>query len=174
MSISYIYKITNIINGSIYVGQTTQKDIYVRFNQHLKEARGTRSNMILIKAIRKYGEENFKIEELDRVSPHSQEVLDEKEIYYIEKLKATVSPNYNMKTGGSSGSNLRGVYGIDVARSIANDIKNTKETFSEIASRYNVPSSYVSDINCGEVFPILSDIYPISDRNTKRFFRSLK
>lgn len=57
-----IYKITNILNGKIYIGQTT-KSIEKRFGQH-KCATGNRNSSIS-SSIRKYGEENFSIEIID-------------------------------------------------------------------------------------------------------------
>ena len=57
----YIYKITNLINGKIYIGQT-RFNVQRRFHQHLYEAKKGELNFPLYSAIRKYGEENFKIE----------------------------------------------------------------------------------------------------------------
>ena len=56
-----IYKITNKINGKIYIGQTA-KSIKERFNQHcLKWSCCTKFKY----AINKYGKENFIIEQID-------------------------------------------------------------------------------------------------------------
>jgi len=60
---AFIYKITNNINQKFYIGFTGQKIPMRRFNQHLSSARSERkNNQPIIRAIRKYGEENFSFE----------------------------------------------------------------------------------------------------------------
>lgn len=56
----YIYKITNLINDKVYIGQTTTT-INNRWSQH-KTHKDKRSH--LRSALDKYGIENFKIEEV--------------------------------------------------------------------------------------------------------------
>ena len=56
-----IYKITNKINGKVYIGLTTQTLEY-RWGRHLTEGRNINNNKHLYKAMRKYGENNFVIE----------------------------------------------------------------------------------------------------------------
>ena len=63
----YIYKITNLINGKIYVGKS--KNPKVRWRQHKSHSK--KRNTKLYYAMRKYGIENFifeVLEELARVS----------------------------------------------------------------------------------------------------------
>jgi group I intron endonuclease len=63
-----IYKITNKLNGKIYVGQTI-KSLEDRFQKHCC---GTSAkdkyhfNMAIKKAIRKYGKDNFTIELIEK------------------------------------------------------------------------------------------------------------
>ena len=93
-----IYKITNKINGKIYVGQSI--DIEERWKQHEYKAFNTNSNAYnsaIHQAFRKYGVENFEYQVIELCSV---EELDEKEIYWIDKLD-TLSPNgYNILPGG--------------------------------------------------------------------------
>lgn len=87
-----VYKTTNLINGKFYVGKHTRDDpTYLG------------SGVILHRAIRKYGLENFKRETLCECE--SEEELDEKERYWIEKLEARIK-GYNIGQGGSGGDNL--------------------------------------------------------------------
>lgn len=56
-----IYKITNQINGKIYIGQTKYTSEW-RWKTHLRDAFDEKSqnyNVILHRAIRKYGIENL-------------------------------------------------------------------------------------------------------------------
>ena len=95
----FIYKITNQINKKIYIGKTIFS-ITHRFNQHLWESFNSKCNgynFILHKAIRKYGKENFKIELIEEFS---NELLDEREQYWIEKLNSKIPYGYNMTLGG--------------------------------------------------------------------------
>ena len=60
----YIYKITNKINNKIYIGQTN-RTIEIRWKEH---CRHLNSNMPICRAIKKYGESNFLVEELEECS----------------------------------------------------------------------------------------------------------
>ena len=77
----YIYKVTNIINGKLYIGQTT-RFIQDRWERHINDALSNRLDTHFARAIRKYGPENFVVEQIDVAS--SQEELNEKEIYWIK------------------------------------------------------------------------------------------
>ena len=90
-----IYKITNKINGKVYIGQTI-KTLERRWKQHCTRAKNKR--YALCEAIKKYGKENFTVEQIDVAC--SRDELDTKEIYWI-KFYDSMSPNgYNMTGGG--------------------------------------------------------------------------
>lgn len=83
-----IYKTTNLINGKIYVGKDSKNK---------KSYYG--SGLILNKAIKKYGKENFIKEILEECSTHDE--LCEREIYWIKKLDArNLDIGYNLAYGG--------------------------------------------------------------------------
>ena len=89
-----IYKITNKINGKSYIGQTT-KDAQIRWKQHCKCASHCHA---LSSAIKKYGKDNFTIEEICIAS--DLEDLNKKESNYIIEFN-TLAPNgYNLTSGG--------------------------------------------------------------------------
>ena len=72
----YIYCVTCLPTGKLYFGQTV-KSIYSRFNLHLICARKG-SHYKFHRAIRKYGEENFLVEEVLTVSAPTKEELKAK------------------------------------------------------------------------------------------------
>lgn len=94
---SGIYKIENIVNGKIYIGQS--KQIRQRWSDHKKELRHNRhKNEYLQRAWNKYGEKNFKHEVIELCS---EEELDEKECYYIELYETfNNDKGYNLTAGG--------------------------------------------------------------------------
>ena len=75
----FIYKITNKVNGKVYIGQT-RFTIEHRFNQHKRNFNIEHRNQPLYKAFAKYGIENFEVEEVENVEI---EKLDEREKYWI-------------------------------------------------------------------------------------------
>lgn len=99
MIYGYIYKITNLINNKIYIGQAI--DIQHRWWGHLNCAK-KQVNTFLYKAIRKYGENNFIVEQID--SANTKEELDSKEIYWIRELGSNHPEiGYNLTAGGTGG-----------------------------------------------------------------------
>lgn len=95
MSYGKVYKITNLLNKKCYVGITT-KTLEERFQAHLDRAIVERS--AVQKALKKYGKENFTIEELDTAS--TKEELFDREFYWIEKLNTFKGYGYNLTAGG--------------------------------------------------------------------------
>jgi len=92
-----IYKIENIINGKIYIGQST--NIPTRWARHKKEA----SNIHLKNSIEKHGIENFNFTILEEC-PYER--LDEREIFYISKYDS-YNKGYNKTTGGGQFRNRK-------------------------------------------------------------------
>ena len=96
--ITGIYKITNLANGHYYIGQAV--DIKARFREHRFAARHIEHkdhNSPVHRALCKYGCENFSYELLEECSRCQ---LDEREVYWIDKLKARENGNYNILAGG--------------------------------------------------------------------------
>lgn len=87
-----IYKLTNKVNGKIYVGQTV-RTAEERFKQH-KYCKTS----LIGKAIHKYGAENFSIEVLAECK--TREELDEMEIFFIAYFDCIVPKGYNLTKGG--------------------------------------------------------------------------
>lgn len=94
----FIYKITNKINGKIYIGQTIQS-LEKRWNQHKYESVTYRKNQPLHNAMRKYDIDNFIIEEIDGANSLSE--LNYKEWLLIYQFNSLVPNGYNSKEGGN-------------------------------------------------------------------------
>lgn len=96
-----IYKITNKINGKIYIGQTV-KSIETRMNEHFLNA-DLNKKFYLSKAIRKFGKESFAIESIDYA--YTKKDINEKEMYWIKYYKSNNRLyGYNMTNGGEGGN----------------------------------------------------------------------
>lgn len=136
MSYGIIYKITNLINGKCYVGQTKGSLDY-RWYHHCHKS----SKCLGIhNAIIKYGKENFRIEEID--SATTKDELNFKEAYWINKLN-TISPcGYNLKTGGNDCT-----YSKESRQKMSKSIKEhwKKEVFptSKLIYQYKLDGSFV-------------------------------
>lgn len=99
----WIYKITNIQNNKVYIGQTI-RPIEHRLNRHFTDALNNILDTNFARAIRKYGKESFIIESIDTAS--SQEELTKKEQYWI-RFYNSVEDGYNetdatSKCGGNT------------------------------------------------------------------------
>lgn len=98
----YIYKITNRINGKIYIGQTT-KSIEYRFEQHKRTAKRKLSfTSYLYRAMNECGLDNFDVEELQTCD--TREELDKAEQHWITHFCSQNSDiGYNILEGGRGG-----------------------------------------------------------------------
>ena len=93
-----VYKITNLINGKIYIG-ITKRNPKVRFNEHF-----VNKKELLFRAKEKYGKENFTLEIIEK--DLSEEEIDEKERYYIKFYNSLVPNGYNLSVGGMCNKNI--------------------------------------------------------------------
>ena len=91
---AYIYKITNNINGKIYVGKT-EFSIEKRFAEHKKDScYETKEKRPLYAAFQKYGIENFSISLIEETDNP-----EEREQYWIKELNS-FHYGYNATLGG--------------------------------------------------------------------------
>lgn len=90
-----IYKITNLTNGKVYIGQTT-KSVEQRWKWHIAH----KGCKFLNRAIKKYGKENFIIEEV--YTAFTREELNISEKYFIKQFNTLVPNGYNICVGGNA------------------------------------------------------------------------
>lgn len=97
-----IYKVTNNINGCIYIGQTTLS-LEERKYKHEQESRNRyRKTVKFHNALLKYGFDNFTWEVVKEYD--TQEELDYFEKYYIQLYNSCDRAlGYNLKYGGRTG-----------------------------------------------------------------------
>lgn len=97
-----IYKITNRINGKVYIGQT-KNSLARRFYIHCRRSSCCKK---LKYAIGKYGKENFTINQIDHA--HNQNEADNKERFWIKNYKATQDKyGYNILDGGHNPTSIK-------------------------------------------------------------------
>lgn len=73
-----IYKITNKINGMVYIGRTS-KSIEERWKVHCHNVKSKHACFKFQKAIAEFGAENFTVEQIDVAA--TKEEADAKEVY---------------------------------------------------------------------------------------------
>lgn len=129
---AYIYKITNDINGKIYIGKT-QFAIEKRFQEHCKDAfRSRMEKRPLYSAMRKYGIEHFSIELVEETDQP-----EEREKYWIEYY-GSFKNGYNATKGGDG----KPYIDYDLVVSTYAELQSREET----AKRLNISPHSVSYI----------------------------
>lgn len=97
-----IYKVTNLVNNKIYIGQSVNS-LQHRKSEHYKDAKRLNRNTVYFhNALLKYNKEDFRWEIVD--NSNSIEELNAKEIYWISYYNSTnKEKGYNLKAGGNGG-----------------------------------------------------------------------
>ena len=99
----WIYKVTNQINGKMYIGKTEYLNPIKRWKEHCKDyKRRKMEKRPLYNAMNKYGLQNFVFEPIEQVENGDE--LCEREMYYIDKFRTYVGfkdcNGYNGTLGG--------------------------------------------------------------------------
>lgn len=160
-----IYKITNKVNGKVYIGQTAQKNGFKSrypykgvgiervYNHHkyLSDKGLVRHfNKHLYMSIEKYGIESFEVSEVFDIA-FSKEELDIKEITYI-KYYNCINRGYNVCDGGNysviknGDKHYRSKYIDSQIIECKRMMCNTKYSNSEISKKTGVDANSLSVI----------------------------
>ena len=171
-----IYKITNLLNGKSYIGQSCHP--IIRFKQHCQPS--CQAESLIHRAIQKYGKENFSLKILE----DNIENYNDREKYWIQYFNTLAPYGYNICEGGEyrpevlygENSNLS-LYTNEQFHSVLRDLINfqkDKENFDIIAERNKVSIEYVHKVNLGcarveqktdkHIYPII-EIYHKIDSN---------
>lgn len=94
--IHYLYRITNRVNGKIYIGQTVQPE--KRWNQHKTSAASDNPKMIISYAIKKYGNEAFDFEVISSCKTWAD--ANETETLLVSQYNSLAPNGYNGSLGG--------------------------------------------------------------------------
>ncbi len=157
-----IYKITNNLNGKIYIGQSVHPK--KRWWEHCQHAKQEMDSYPIHLAIKKYGKENFSFEIVEWTEDYDNR---ERELILFYN---SLSPNgYNVIPGGHSpimyGENHpRNTISNQEVYNIIAELKKDIKTDREIALEYNTTDKIISDINHGKTHRVEGIKYPIRKR----------
>lgn len=154
-----IYIIKNDINNKVYIGQSLNTE--ERFKDHCKPS--NKDNSIIDAAIYKYGKEHFWVEVLE-----SQiENYNDREKYWIKYYNSLIPNGYNILEGGNEPPKFFGdnhfncKISDDDLNLLKYDLKYTKMSLREIATKYGISKKQVLRINNGISRTSLTESYPI-------------
>lgn len=148
-----IYKIENLINKKIYIGQSVH--IERRWAEHCQHS----SNSLISQAIQKYGKQNFSFAILQEESDITK--LNQLEANYIRQYNSLTPNGYNIVLVDDQQHHQFNKYNQDIFKSIIEDIKNSSMTFKEIASKYDLDLSMIYYLNRGDYHILPDENYPL-------------
>ena len=94
-----IYKVTNKVNGKVYIGKCSEKWPLRRWRRHVVDALKRNSNTHFHRAIRKHGVDSFAVEIIHKAT--TEDELYTMEIFFILWHEANnPEKGYNMTEGG--------------------------------------------------------------------------
>lgn len=157
-----IYKITNLINGKTYVGQS--KDPTRRWKEHKWDAfnPNCKENSAIHRAFLKYGIDNFQFTIIGWFEDYN-----EKEKQYIKEFNSLYPNGYNLTEGGEEPPHSYGEkhhnskYNQQLVDNIIDDLLSKKYTQKQIEDKYNVSQHLVTSINRGITHRRKNIEYPI-------------
>ena len=158
----YIYCYTNKLNNHKYVGQTNNYERRIR--EHRSCAFNEKANSyndLIHKKIREYGEENFEISLIEKLFTEDIEEVNQREIYWIDKLQSHCSTGlgYNVSYGGGR-RGYSSILNQEELKTLKEEIKQGIPYY-ELENKYNISASFISSINNGVYFKNEKEIYPL-------------
>lgn len=159
-----IYKIENLLNGKVYIGQS--RCIEKRWINHRSAAFNPNNQCYdypLYCAIRKYGIENFSFEIIEKCEI---KLLNDRELYWIEYFQAYGKNGYNQTQEGSLAHS--GKLSQEDIEEIKQSLMNTQISQYELAKRYNVNQTTISNINTGKSCLDEKITYPIRKQESHK------
>ena len=174
-----IYSIQNLINGKIYIGQTSDLDI--RWNRHKNQLRKNKHiNKHLQNAWNKYGGYNFKFDIVKECSDDDD--LNKLEQCYIKEYNSNNAKfGYNLTSGGEGYCLNESVKKqISISKRgqgstlSEDDVKQIKMLLyclmdrEEIASIFNISKKVITQISMGKTFDYVCSELNDSIHNLKQ------
>lgn len=174
-----IYKLTNKINGKIYIGKTIS---FKNRMNHYKSHQNSRYDQPILRAIKKYRWINFKSEILESFKELNEKVLLDREEYWIKYCDSTNrKTGYNICPRGVNTTGFKHKKSTLKKLSILNSGKNnafygkkhskeTKEKLSKFLKGKNTKKIKQIDIKTNKIIKIWNSISEaaISLGNIKR------
>lgn len=155
-----IYKITNKLNGKIYIGQSVHPE--QRWEEHCYKHTNYKS--FINQAIQCYGKNNFEFEILGWF-----ENYNEKEQEFIQQYNSLAPNGYNFALGGEEPPTMIGEDNPaakitqEIAESIQQDLMRKELSRTDIINKYNVTSDIVRHINEGTTWHNSLLKYPLRE-----------
>ena len=151
-----IYKITNLINGKSYIGQSIH--IERRWGEHCQPS----AKSLIGKAIQKYGKEKFSFQVLEECTP---DLLDEREEYYIHLYNSVIPNGYNIMDW-VEGNAVYFTMDKEILTELFSDIQNSSLTFDEIGEKYDLSRRTIIRINQGDTHFSTEYQYPLRSKKS--------
>ena len=165
---AYVYKITNIKNGKMYIGKT-ELTIKERFQQHCRDSKKIeKNNRPLYKAMNKYGVESFVVEELEETN-----FPEEREKYWIEFYN-TFKNGYNATIGGDG----KRYIDYDLVVNTYKEIQNASKTAEKLGISHDtvlkiLKNKKISALSSAEVilsqYGKITNMYTLNDEYIQSF-----
>lgn len=159
-----IYKIENLINHKLYIGQSYRPNI--RWREHVRG--NNEPNCPLHRAIKKYGEENFSFEILGWYEDYNG-----KEKEYIVYYNSKVPNGYNVQNGGQEPPILKGDKNCNTklsqeqADKVISDLLDWKIPRKTVIKRNNITSDMCRHITEGNAWRKENLSYPLRPSETE-------
>lgn len=155
-----IYKIENLINHKIYIGQS--KHPYQRFKEHCYGKDLNEYKSLIGYAIAKYGKRNFSFEILGWYNDYN-----EKEKYYIEYYNSLVPNGYNVQKGGEEPpcyygeDNPFSIITYEQANRIISKLQDWRLPKKKIVQEEKISEDIIRHINEGDSWKKNNLTYPL-------------
>lgn len=165
--IIYIYRYKNLVTNNSYIGKTN--NVERRHREHISESQNPNHhcyNTLFCKKIRQYGIENFELSILEEANETNWQ---ERERYWIKYFNSFEGDGYNMTSGGDEEyTNKQKLLTDKEAQQIIEELRDSDESQSIIASNWNISETLLSNINQGLKYRQENINYPIR-KNYKTF-----